>query len=263
MIMNIRQQLLLDKIKDKKFFTSKELRDIVTCSDSTLQRDLKYLEQIGEISRSYGGVEYKENTNNFLAGKDYLMYEQRKISNLKEKIAIAKVARNLINDGDVVYLTHGTTTSQIANYVEDDKVFTAITDGLDIVYGLEKKPNVRVLSTGGLVNYGSRQIENNPYIVSELNNANINKLIMGIAGLSMSNGITFYDFVSFSFLQQIISNINEIIVVADHTKFDKVCLANFIPLDKINKVVTDDKVDNKYLELFEQKGIEYYIAEVE
>lgn len=256
-----RQKEILDLIKTKKFVMIKDLMDMVSCSHATLQRDLNSLEELGEITRSYGGVSYIGSIDTSLISKDYLQYSKRKISHIEEKIAIGKAAQSLISDNDVIYLTHGTTTCQIAQRIDQDKNLTIITDGVDIIFSCERKPNLRVLSTGGLINYNSMQIEHSPYVNSDLKNIIINKLIMGIGGITETHGITFYDYASFSFLKDVIQEVDEIIVVADHTKFGKVALSKFMPIDRVSTIVTDGKIEKQYIEYLESKGIKCIIAD--
>jgi len=255
-----RQQQLLNVIKQDKFITAKNLMEVVPCSHATLQRDLSYLEEIGEITRTYGGISYIGMIDNTLMNKDYLMYNRRKTTNLKEKIAIGKTVQQVIDDGDIIFLTHGTTTSQIVKNLNPKKNITIITDGVDIINECLNHPNISVLTTGGMVNFKSMQIEHNPYIVNEIKHINIKKLIMGVGGISEMYGITFYDYASFSFLKDIVQKIEEIIVVADHSKFGNVALANFLTLDRVSKIITDEKTDKTQIDYLLKKGIECIIA---
>ncbi len=255
-----RLDALMEIIKTKKYITVKELMNQVDCSHSTLQRDLGLLEERGKITRTYGGVSYIGSINSSVMKREYLMYNRRKLRCLEEKIAIGKKAQSYIEDGDIIFLTHGTTTSQVALQLNDTKEITIVTDGVDIINACEKKPNVQVIATGGLINYKSMQIEHNPYITNTIKNINIKKLIMGVGGLSEKNGITFYDYASFSFLQEIVGEIEKIIVVADHTKFGKIALANFLSMDKVNVVITDGHISNTNQDFLEKDNVECVIA---
>lgn len=262
MLQNARREQLLNRIKQKGTVTIKELTEYVGSSLSTLQRDLRCFEEDGIISRNYGGVVYLDDTQKMPSAKPF-DYEERSIENLEEKRQIGKAVQQLIQQDDVIFLTHGTTTSQIAHYIAPNKYVTIFTDGMDIMLELADKSSVRVLSQGGQVNYFTMQIELSPYVPTSVPKANISKLIMGVGGISEQKGITFYDYESFRFLQGLLPHIDEVIVVADHTKFGKVELANFIELNKIHKVVTDDKVDLQYVRHLEDIGIECIIAKAE
>ena len=258
-----RQQKLFNIIKEKKFVTVKELMAYVSCSHATLQRDLNFLEEHGDIARSYGGVSYINSIDNTVMDQKYLLYHKRALSQLAEKIAIAEEAQRLIEDGDAVYITHGTTTRQIIPKLDDRKKLTVVTDGLDIILECEKKTNINAILMGGLINFVSMQFEQHPIISTELKHINLKRLFMGVGGISETHGITFYDYASFNLLQDIVSQVQEIIIVADHTKFGEVALANFLPIDKISKIVTDDTTDSMLIERLKSRGIECIIAQTD
>jgi DeoR family transcriptional regulator of aga operon len=63
-------------------------------------------------------------------------------------------------------------------------------------------------------------------------------------------------------LNQIMIDIaEEVIVVTDSSKFKKSGLAFICGFDKINKVVTDDKIEEADLRMLRQHNIEVIIAE--
>ena len=91
-------------------------------------------------------------------------------------------------------------------------------------------------------------------------NINLTKIFIGVGGFSFSRGVTFYDFNSFEFLRQIISNNGELIVLADSTKFESVALANFINIDQVSMLVTDWTIDLSYVQQMDAIHLPYLIA---
>lgn len=260
-----RQETLLNYIKKQEFITTKDLEKVIGCSYPTLCRDLSELENNKEIIRSHGCVRYLEKKTSKIqqqigANTDYYMYQARLMMNTEEKKAIGKIAASLVRPNDSLFVTHGTTTTQFTKSIEKNQILTIITDGLDIINSLSTHHNIKLYSTGGVMNYSSMQIEHHPFLSSDVQKININKLIMGIGGLSLTHGITFYDFISFKFIEQILDQINEIIVLADHTKLDTVALANFIPIHKITTLVTDWNADETFLSELRALGIQCYVA---
>lgn len=261
-----RQEKLLNYIKNQDFVSTKGLEKIVGCSYPTLCRDLNELEKRNEIIRVHGGIKYIEkdihsSSLQHVACADYYMYQARTMINVEEKQAIGQAAAQLLKPSDIIFITHGTTTTQFANAINKNQILTVITDGLDIINALSGHANLRLYSTGGVMNYSSMQIEHNPFLTCDIQNININKMFMGIGGMSLTNGITFYDFTSFKFIQQILDQVNEIIVLADSTKLESVSLANFIPIEKISTLVTDWNADPAFIGALKAKGIECITAQ--
>jgi len=55
-----RRQIITEKVKEKKFVTVKELTDEFDVTDETIRRDLKVLEEEGELLRTHGGAFLRE-----------------------------------------------------------------------------------------------------------------------------------------------------------------------------------------------------------
>lgn len=249
-----RKKELLELIRGARQIQISELQERVDCSRATMQRDLAELEQNGWISRNYGTVRYLECPQEALLNQ--LAQMQTGISNIEEKTKIGHAAQQLIHDQDTVFITHGSTTRQILNNLDkNDKQFTVLTDGIDILCKCASFPNIRTFMIGGLCNYNTMQLEYAPFITATMDNINVQKLIMGAAGVSLTNGVTFYDYASFQLLNSIVDRVDEIIVVADSTKFGKNAMVNCIPIEKIKTIVTDRGIDSDVLEGLKSLGI--------
>ncbi len=253
-MLSIRRAELLNTIKSNSIVKVKDLIESAACSKITVQRDLAYLEQLGMITRSYGIVKCAEPEI-----KDF--YEVRSRTNYEEKAAIAKLVETLIEDSETVFITHGTTTSNIINYLDDDKRPIIITDGIDLIDLCRDKDNIRLMPICGTINYKTRQIESSICIVNEFANINISKLIMGVGGITMESGVTFYDEISYRLLRDVIEIVDSIIVVADFSKFGVKAMTRFLSLDQIDVIVTDSKTDKDLLKSFEDAGIKCLVAE--
>ena len=53
-----------------------------------------------------------------------------------------------------------------------------------------------------------------------------------------------------------LDNSREHILAVDHSKFGTIAFSKICDTDRIDKVVTDEKPDEKWLDLFMRKGIE-------
>lgn len=260
-----RQKKLLAYIKNKNLVSTKGLETILGCSYPTLCRDLNELEEEKKIIRMHGSIKLIPTNEDILSARsiacaDYYMYQTRSEIHTAEKAAIGHAALTLLEPNDTVFITHGTTTTQFAHAIDPNQVLTVITDGLDIMNALSNHPNLRLYSTGGIMNYRSMQIEHNPFLSCNISQLNIKKLIMGIGGISLTHGITFYDFTSFKFIEQIIKQVSEIIVLADYSKLDSSALASFIPTEKISTLVTDWNADPAFLNELRAMGIQCILA---
>ena len=262
----LRKLQMLELIKEHGFIATKDLARDLNISYPTVCRNLTELEKEKKIERFHGGVKiYVENNINSLtphtrACADYYLYNERQSLNSNEKKAIGSAAAKLLQPNDIIFLSHGTTTCELAKALDPDMSLTIITDGLDITNAFSKHPNIHLYLTGGTMNYKSMQIEHNPYISCDISRVNISKICIGVGGISQ-NGLAFYDFNSFAFIQQILNPGSELIVLADSSKFDTLALANFITLSNISMLVTDSNISSEHLQMLESFKVPYILAE--
>lgn len=225
-------------------------------SFSTMQRDLNYLLSMGVIERKYGKI--------YAKSLDVLNHDKSKappsIQFCKE--AIGHMAQCLLKPNETIYITHGSTTFEVARAFNEHVCHKVFTDGLNVLEALRSKPNIRTFCLAGSINFPSQRIERSPYVSTSFPNVNINHIIMGVAGLSIKKGITFYDYESADFLSQIIPQCEEIIVVADHTKLDRVATVHFDEISIINYLVTDSLASPDQLKNMEDLGIKCIVAQV-
>ena len=97
---------------------SADLLEQVDFSYPTLCRDLNELERENKIVRFHGGVRYADENINALtphpfACSDYYLYQTRQKLNLPEKQAIGRTAASLVQNNNIVFISHGTTTVEL------------------------------------------------------------------------------------------------------------------------------------------------------
>jgi DeoR/GlpR family transcriptional regulator of sugar metabolism len=247
-----RYQLIIEEVKRDHFVSIPTLMKVLNCSLTTLRRDIDHLVRDGKIKKTRGGVIGTDVNDNSL-------YDKREKLFYKEKEAIGIAAQRFIEDMDIIILTNGTTTSQVARHIDEKKRITVITNGLDILHVLRNKPNVKVILLGGVVDY-SNLIVTGPSLPKMLNDFCPSKIIMGAGGISEEKGITIYDFVGSSYFVKLVEKVKERIVVADHSKFGRDVLVRIAGLDEINTIITDKNVPSQYIDIFNKYKINYLMV---
>ena len=107
MLAEERRNRLLELVKTDRFASLPQLVEKLGVSESTIRRDLEYLEEMGAAKRIHGGVLY--------AGSDpkAAHLEAREPAHWNLKQAIAHVAADMIEDHDTVLLDGGSTTYEV------------------------------------------------------------------------------------------------------------------------------------------------------
>jgi DeoR/GlpR family transcriptional regulator of sugar metabolism len=252
-----RHEKILSILSQNDFVSVLDLRKELACSMATLQRDLTHLETEKRIFRTHGGVTAVDNP---LVNNRRALYKMRQKMRLAEKKAIGRAAQRLIEAGDIVFITHGTTTSEIAAQLAKNIPLTVVTDGLDIVARLQDHPKARVILTGGQVNYDMHYVAS---VADDqfLRSLNYTKVFMGAGGLSVENGVSFYEMPYAEYFKMIVRPEHHLIVAVDHTKVGRNALARFVDMSRVNTVVTDKKTDRSFITTCRKQGVNVVVAE--
>lgn len=142
MILEKRLEIILDTLEKEEAVSNKILTDKLKVSESTLRRDLSYLQDMGKITRVHGGAIL----NNIAASE--INFTDNQKSQLKEKSIIAKKASGLIKDAKFIYLDAGSTCHEVIKFLNNSKDVTIVTNGLMHVDDLINKNIKTVLLEG-------------------------------------------------------------------------------------------------------------------
>lgn len=251
-----RQAKILQIIKDRKFIETSVLADLFKVSLITIRRDLKKLGKQGLINLERGGVSVVD----YLDSRIEPLYETKVYINIEKKKAIAEKAVELIKDSDTVILDSGTTNYQIACQLRkiNIKNITIFTTDIMIATVLCTALNIKVFVLGGLL----RPLFYNVYGLfteKHLQELKVNKIFLGVDAVSPKRCISNLQFEEVAVKEKMIESSDNVIMVADSSKFDidapyKIC--NWTDIDA---VITDDKIPRDYIEIFESNGIQTYI----
>ncbi|MCB2300551.1 DeoR/GlpR family DNA-binding transcription regulator [Clostridium tagluense] len=224
-----------------------ELSQIYEVSEVTIRRDLQELEETELIKRVYGGAVLNDNT------KFEPTFSEKIDKFYDEKESVGKLAASMIVDGETIVLDAGTTTLNIARHITAKNI-TILTNSVDIAFELVKKQNMEVIVTGGTLRWETRALVG-PVADSTFENFKVDKAFIGVNGVCIINGLTTPNIIEASTKREMIKIARKIIVVCDHTKFNKVSFAKIVDLDSIDTIITDNKLDDELIEKFEEKDV--------
>lgn len=241
MLTEQRQELILKELNKKGIVKVNQLVEITNSSESTIRRDLSYLEQQNKLKRVHGGAALLEGRFNEESFKDKLVH------NKKEKVSIAKYATSLIEEGDSIYLDAGTTTYEMAKLI-DKKDILVVTNGVDNVdLLLERGIDVYIL--GGKIKPKTKAVVGSDAL-KNLEKFRFDKVFIGINSIHLEYGLTTPDTEEAIMKKRAIDNSTESFVLADHSKFDKISFVKVIDISDVI-IITDKEQRNysKYTEI--------------
>ena len=140
------QQERMDEImkilKKNHYVTVDYLVKEIKYSPASIRRDLTLLQKQGLITRSYGGVTYKD------ANISPFRFRQHSMKSAKN--AIAKKAASLVKNGDVIFLDGSSTTQYMGRFLVDKKGITVVTCNMLLADFLSEH-GINTYCTGGKV----------------------------------------------------------------------------------------------------------------
>jgi DeoR/GlpR family transcriptional regulator of sugar metabolism len=229
------------------------LSEILAVSEVTIRKDLEKLENAGFLIRTHGGAVLKED-----APRDEQIIEHD-IPNIESKKMIGIFAAALVQDRDVVFLGPGSTCIQIAKSLRDKRDIIVITNNIGVMSELAGAPYCRVLGMGGEIDSSEYGIMMSGEIaLKNLQDMYINKALISVDGITFRRGFMMRNAFLAKMYQTIKDICDEIIVVADHTKFNLNSLSNVGPLGFADKVVSDQLAPHEYIKYFFEHDIQIF-----
>lgn len=226
-------------------------------SEETIRRDLLHLEQEGVLQRNYGGAVLKQAPR----GSALLPpVEERQTVHQFEKERIGRLAASLVTEGQVVMLDAGSTTRQVARFLQTIPHLTVITHDLAICDELRSAEGVRVIVTGGYLKPRSRSVIG-PEAVAALRRYHADVLFLGASGICLDTGLTVSDVFEAEIKTAMLHQATRSVLVADHSKFGRKHLATLTPANGVHTLVTDWQAPDDAVRGLRVLGVEVLVAE--
>ena len=248
-----RQKQILFLLSRQGRLSVTEIVEQFSISEATARRDLESLASQGKAQRVHGGVIAVEQA------PPELPILQREGEQADEKSSIGRAAAELIADGETVFLGSGTTVLETARHLRERKNLMVITNSLPVLNALAGIKEITIVSLGGQLR--ESELSFIGHIAEQaLAELRVDKVIMGARGISLEHGLT-NDYLQETLTDRAILKIGrEVILVADHSKVNRVSTARLAPLSSINTFVTDTKADKKFIQVLKKQNIKVVIA---
>ncbi|MCW8331569.1 DeoR family transcriptional regulator [Photobacterium sp. SDRW27] len=225
-------------------------------SSVTIRSDLSFLEKNGYVVRSHGAA-----IPNTGVIAELTVHEKRR-QNAGIKSLIGQAAAKLIESGDTVILDSGTTTREIATSLKSLEDVVVMTNGLDVAMELASAPGVEVLMSGGVLRKNALSFSGSQAEHS-LKNYRFDKVFLGVDGFDLRAGITTHNEQEAS-LNRLMCEISEqVIAVADSSKFGKRSCHMIREFGNIDILVTDSDIPEDYVQGLREMKVDVIIVEKE
>jgi DeoR/GlpR family transcriptional regulator of sugar metabolism len=228
-------------------------------SDMTIRRDLDALSSRNLLRKVHGGAVPVGAVDGQAAVEPHFV--QKRALNRPEKQAIAREASALIEAGDTVAFSAGTTTWTIAAGLRGEpRDLTFITNSTNIALTLHENGWNQIVLSGGSFRTPSDALVG-PYADTTLGNLNADVLFLGVHGVHPKAGLTTPNIAEASTNRCLVEAAQRVVVVADSSKLGVVALAGIVPLSRADFLVTDDRAPEEALDAIRLAGVEVIVAD--
>ena len=235
----------IDKVEK---VTTQNIMNLLKVSRSTVRRYLIDLERKNLIIRTRGGA----------LKKKYFKYEfslnEKKDLNLDKKKKIVQIVKRFINEGDVVYLSGGTTTLELAKILFDVRDLLVFTNAINIILELVNSSDINVKLIGGDFRKKTFSMVGQEAI-DYLDRYNFDKAFVGVNGVSAGEGFTTPNELEAIVDGKVIRKSKEIFILADESKFGAVAFSTICKVEDVNYIVTNKQLDPSLARDIQKNGV--------
>ena len=243
-----RLEKIMDSVRQRRKITVEEAIEICGVSADTIRRDFNRLAGQDMVLRTHGGIMVKDNS----------IYDsstqERKVRNSEQKIRIAGKALEFISDGETIALDAGTTTTRLAMVCSDFQHLTVLCYSLDVANEMIAHENITTMIVGGVIRNKTASAVG-PDAVAMIKKMHTHKLFLGTNAIDLEKGLMTPNRMEAEIKEALIGSADEVILLADSSKFQKKALFPFGTVEDVDVLITDNNGDASFLEELRKKGV--------
>ncbi|MGM3174209.1 DNA-binding transcriptional repressor DeoR [Dickeya lacustris] len=229
----------------------KDAAQLLGVSEMTVRRDLSAQPDAAVVL--LGG--YVVSDLKASAGATSYIVSDQQTKNVVEKTVVGELAASCVEPNDTIFFDCGTTTAFIIAAIDEDLPFTGICYSLNTFLALQEKPNSRVILCGGEF-HPDNAIFTPLGHKHELDQICPNKAFISAGGIDLQAGATCFNFAELVMKHRAMSLSQQVILVADSTKFGKRKPARIGALTLFDTLITNDQPDVGYLQHLKTHNIQ-------
>ncbi len=245
-----RRNAIKEQLLERKSVTITDLSKRLHVTKETIRRDLRLMEEQGDLIRTHGGAYILDGVQNDI---DISM---RQVLKTKEKTLIAEKCSQHIQSGDSIFLDGSTTCWFVARQLAN-KNRTVLTTSLQIATILAASPTISLILIGGAFSPKSMAFLGDN-ACRALSNYYVDKAFISCRSVSMENGLTDVSEGEAAIHRLITQRSNRTYLVVDHSKVGPTSFAFACGLDSIDAMICDKPLPQEWQDYLSGKNIAFY-----
>lgn len=206
-----------------------ELAAALNVSQETIRRDLRRLEQSGDVAVVHGGATRRRLSEPHLA--------QRSDHRADAKRAIARTAASLVPERGTVLIDSGSTTLALATELASHSALTVATNSLGVATILARSGH-QVFMLPGEIDPNDESAMG-AETIDALEAYRFDVAFVGAGGISATAGLTDYQPLAARFRGRMITGANTAYLLADRDKFDRQTPYPVPNADQLTAMISD------------------------
>lgn len=229
-----------------------ELARLFGVSEVTVRSDLAVLASRGLIARIRGGARALQR------GQSEVAFDVRLRVQEQAKRDVAAAAAALVGDGEAIALDSSTTAYYIAQQLRAKHELVVVTNGLRIAEALADAAGVSVIMPGGVLRPAAMSLVGD-FANAVLRSTRIGKGFFGARGISVDRGLMDLNPDEVRFKRELAEACEHVVGVFDNTKWERSALLSFVPAERVDTLVTDERAPVELLQEWRERNV-YVIA---
>ncbi|MFJ5631216.1 DeoR/GlpR family DNA-binding transcription regulator [Streptomyces goshikiensis] len=256
-----RWQTLLDLLVERGELEVEPAAEALGVSAATVRRDLDQLAEQQLLVRTRGGA--------VPHGVSYeLPLRYRTSRRAAEKRRISEAVAALIVPGEVIGLTGGTTTTEVARTLAGradlaapagpaagSPALTVVTNALNIAGELVIRPQFKIVLTGGVARPQSYELTG-PLAQGVLGQLTVDTAVVGVDAFDPGDGAATRHEDEAAMNRLLCERARRVIIAADSSKLGVRAFARICATSAVDVLVTDTGLSNAGAEPFESAGVQ-------
>ncbi|MCF7937214.1 MAG: DeoR/GlpR family DNA-binding transcription regulator [Spirochaetales bacterium] len=223
-----REKQILQYLTDDTSMSVNDMSSRLSVSPVTIRSDLNSLAERGFLLRTRGGA---------MPAFHPQLLERQKMRTA-QKNRIAREAANMVSDGDTVMIEAGTTTSQIARFLFGKQNIHIVTNSTLIIPFARANPALRLTVVGGEFRPETESMVG-PLALEQLERFHVSLAFVGTDGFSRVGGLTTHLVEGAEVVKLMARQAEHTVLVADSSKYNRRGFAKVLPLNAVDKIITD------------------------
>jgi DeoR family transcriptional regulator, carbon catabolite repression regulator len=242
----------MEYLEKSESMSVNEICDNFEVSRDTARRDIVKLTEQGAVIRTHGGIALTK----FIQKIHQYVVRQNNEPEVKERIG--EYAATYVKNDELIFLDVSTTVKCMIPHLQV-KSLKVVTQSLDNAWFLMENNCIQTYLLGGLILPETRNLVSYDAL-KKLADYRFTKVFLGASGIT-NEGIYYYYEEDIAVKRELVKRAEQVIVLADHTKFEKCSFFKTLEFNSVDIIITDHPPSKELQETMEIAGVQLIILQ--